>query len=128
MKAILDTHTFIWSDTDPSKLSPAVLACFADPNCTIFLSVVSVWEVVIKTGNNKLTLSGDVERVIADIQRKNPLRLLPVTFDHVLNLRTLPPIHRDPFDRMLVAQAVAENAVLLSCDANIRQYPVRVIW
>jgi PIN domain nuclease of toxin-antitoxin system len=128
LKALLDTHTFIWMDTDPTRLSPAVQACFADPLCEIHLSVVSVWEVIIKTMNSKLALTGDVQQMIRDIQARNPLRILPVMLDHVLALRSLPPIHRDPFDRMLVAQAVVENAVLLSCDANIKQYPVRVIW
>ncbi len=90
-------------DTDNTRLSPAVLGYFADPTCTLYLSVVSVWEVVIKTDTGRLTMSGDVERIVQDIVANNPLTLLPVTPAHVYALRGLPPIHKDPFDRMLFA-------------------------
>ncbi len=128
MKAILDTHTFIWMDTDPARLTRNVLAHFADPSCDIYLSTVSEWEVIIKVGSGKLTLSGDIHQVIRDIESRNPLKILPIQYDHTLAVRNLPPIHKDPFDRMLVAQAMVENAVLLSCDPHIRRYPVTVVW
>lgn len=128
MKAIIDTHTLIWMDQDPAKLSPAAIAHFNDPTCEILLSVASIWEIVIKLTIGKLNLRGDVDQVIRDIQAQNPLRILPIRYNHVLAVRSLPPIHRDPFDRMLVAQATAEKAVILSCDPKITAYPVTVIW
>ena len=128
MTALLDTHTFIWMDTDASRLSQTVVGYFTDPNCTILLSVASAWEIAIKTATGRLKLSGEIEQVIRDVQARNPLRLLPVELAHALALRTLPSIHKDPFDRMLVAQAIAENAVLLTSDPLVRRYPVRTDW
>lgn len=128
MTAIIDTHVFIWMDTNMSRLSSTVVGYFNDPNCNIVLSVVSVWEVAIKTATGKLTLSADLDQVIKGVQRQNPLRILPVELAHTLEIRSLPPIHKDPFDRMLVAQAIAENAVLLTDDPLIRQYPLRTDW
>ena len=128
MTALLDTHAFIWMDTDVSRLSPTAVGYFNDPGCTILLSVVSVREVAIKTATGKLALSADIDRVIRDIQNRNPLRLLPIELSHALAVRSLPQVHRDPFDRMLVAQAIVEGAVLLTADPLIRQYPVRADW
>jgi PIN domain nuclease of toxin-antitoxin system len=128
LKAIIDTHTLIWIDQDPAKLSPAALAHFNDPTCEILLSVASIWEIVVKLATGKLALSGEVDQVIREIQAQNPLQILPITYDHVLAVRSLSSIHKDPFDRMLVAQAQVEQAVLLSCDPMIAKYPVTVIW
>lgn len=128
MIALLDTHTFIWMDTDVTRLSPTVIRYFNDPGCTILLSVVSVWEVVIKAGNGKLKLSSDINQVIRDIQSRNPLGLLPIELPHVIAYQALPRVHKDPFDRMLIAQAIAENAVLLTSDPLIRHYPVQTDW
>lgn len=128
MKALIDTNAFIWMDTDMSRLSSAAVGYFNNPHCTIYLSVVSVWEVAIKSGNGKLTLSADIHQVILDIQKRNPLQILPVELPHSLAIRTLPKIHKDPFDRMLIAQAMTENAILLTSDKMIRKYPVRTDW
>lgn len=128
MKAILDTHALIWLDAEPSKLSTAVPRYLADPTCECFISVVNVWEILIKVGIRKLTIRDDIRVIIADQLRLNPLQLLPIQYDHVLVIDGLPPAHKDPFDRMLVAQAIAENAVLLTDDHLIRQYPVRTDW
>jgi PIN domain nuclease of toxin-antitoxin system len=128
LNALLDTQVFIWMDTDRSRLTPAVLGYFANPGCTMLLSVVSVWEMIIKTRTGKLTLRADVEQIVSDITRVNPLRVLPVSERHAYALGGLPPIHKDPFDRMLVAQAITEGAVLLTADPVIRRYPVRADW
>lgn len=128
MKFILDTHAFIWMDTDPTKVSPRVVQVLNDTNNEIHLSVASVWEMVIKSQTGKLVLSDAIDKIIAEQMKRNPLQLLPVGLPHVLALQTLPSIHKDPFDRLLVAQAMIENAILLSTDPLIRQYPVRVEW
>jgi PIN domain nuclease of toxin-antitoxin system len=83
---------------------------------------------IIKTRTGKLTLRADVEQIVSDITRVNPLRVLPVSERHAYALGGLPPIHKDPFDRMLVAQAITEGAVLLTADPVIRRYPVRADW
>lgn len=128
MKFILDTHAFIWMDTDPTKVSPRVVQVLNDTNNEIHLSVASVWEMVIKSQTGKLVLSDAIDKIIAEQMKRNPLQLLPVGLPHVLAIQTLPSIHKDPFDRLLVAQAMIENAILLSTDPLIRQYPVRVEW
>ncbi len=100
----------------------------ADPACVVYLSVVSVWEMVIKAGTGKLRLAKDVPTLVAEQLTANPLQLLPVSLAHVLAVGGLPSIHRDPFDRMLVAQALAEDAVLLTADPLVWRYPVPTDW
>lgn len=115
-------------DSEPAKVTPAALAYLADPANTVYLSVASIWEIVIKVQTGKLALRADIDTIVADNLSQTPLRLLPIRYDHVLALRGLPPIHKDPFDRMLVAQAVAENALILTDDPLVRQYPVPTDW
>lgn len=128
MTALIDTHTFIWMDSDPNRIPPAVLGYLADPACTVYLSVVSIWEMVVKVGTGKLSLRAAVEDLVGENLRNTPLQLLTIRPEHAYALGPLPTIHKDPFDRMLVAQAVTENAVLLTSDPVIRQYPVRTDW
>jgi PIN domain nuclease of toxin-antitoxin system len=126
MKLLLDTHAFIWWDSDPGKLSAKALAALLDPANDVWLSVASVWEMVIKVQLGKLALRlplGDVTQ-----QQANGLQVLPVALAHALAVEALPAIHKDPFDRVLVAQANAEGAELVSADPVVRHYPVRVFW
>ena len=127
MKGLLDTHTFIWWDSDPPRLSNGALAFLREPSNTLLLSVVSVWEMAIKVQLGRLSLHLPLRTIIRQ-QQANGLQVLPVTLDHVLALETLPAPHKDPFDRLLVAQAIAEGAVLLTSDKMFRNYPVNVVW
>ncbi len=127
MKFVLDTHTFIWWDSDPSRLSAQARAILPDPTVTVLLSVVSVWEILIKLQLGKLSLGLPIAQIVAQ-QQGNGIHVLPIILDHVLALEGLPFIHKDPFDRLLVCQAMAENAVLLSADPVLAQYPVQVLW
>jgi PIN domain nuclease of toxin-antitoxin system len=128
VKAILDTHAFIWMDTTPSRLSPVVVNYLSDPACIVYLSVISVWEMMIKSGSKKLTLSADVDQVVSDLRHRNGLEILTVEYAHVLAVGRLPNVHKDPFDRLLIAQAIAESATILTDDSLIRQYPVTTDW
>jgi PIN domain nuclease of toxin-antitoxin system len=128
LNVLLDTHTFIWLDTDASRLSAAARDYLTDPTCRLYLSVASVWEMGIKIHAGKLKLSADLDVVLTDQTTRNPIVVLPVTLAHALAIRALPLIHKDPFDRMLVAQATAENAVLLTADPVLHRYPVRADW
>lgn len=128
MRILLDTHTFIWLDTDPTRLSAAAIAVLADPSNTLLLSSASVWEMAIKVGTGKLLLSADLQTVLTDQTTRNPITILAVAAEHALQVQGLPPIHKDPFDRMLVAPAQVEGATILTCDANIPRYPVPTIW
>ena len=127
MKGLLDTHTFLWWDNEPSKLSATVLAFFQNPANTLLLSVVSVWEILIKGQLGKYTLRSPLP-IILTHQQANGIVILPVTLDHVLATANLPMLHKDPFDRLLIAQANAERAALLTADPIIARYPVQVLW
>jgi PIN domain nuclease of toxin-antitoxin system len=128
MKLLLDTHTFIWWDSEPSKLSPQALALCQDPNNTLLLSVASVWEMQIKAQWGKLTFARPLKELIGQQQQTNQLEVLEITLSHVLALDGLPTPHKDPFDRLLVIQANLEGAILLSRDPIFAQYPVNVLW
>jgi PIN domain nuclease of toxin-antitoxin system len=127
MKGLLDTHTFIWWDSDPSKLSVQALTFLQDPANTVLLSVVSVWEILIKLQLGKLTLSAPLGTILTQ-QQANGIQILAVTLAHVLAVESLPTPHKDPFDRLLVAQTKVEGAVLLSADAVFAHYPINVLW
>lgn len=127
MKLLLDTHTFIWWDSDPAQLSAPVLAALRDPANEVWLSVASVWEMVIKAQLGKLSLRLPLGDIVQQ-QQANGLQILPVTLAHALAVQGLPAIHQDPFDRALIAQSNIEGAQLVSADQVIRQYPVRVLW
>jgi PIN domain nuclease of toxin-antitoxin system len=108
------------------NLSPGARAACEDLGNTLVLSVAGVWEMQIKQQLGKLALVTPLERVIADQQAVNAVTLLPVELAHVLALSALPPLHRDPFDRILVAQAIVEDATLVTADGRLPGYPVNI--
>jgi PIN domain nuclease of toxin-antitoxin system len=128
MRLLLDTHTFIWWSGRSARLSPHALSLCGDPANTLLLSVVSVWEIQIKQQAGKLQLTMPLAHLIAGHQQSNSLQILPIELTHVFALDTLPMHHRDPFDRLLIAQAHVEGTVLVSHDAVFAQYPVDVQW
>ena len=103
VKLLLDTHVFIWLDTKPKKLSSTVSNLIKDTGNQLFLSVVSVWEMQIKVQFGKMTLRADLDTLIAEQKAKNGLEVLPVVLPHVIALGKLPALHKDPFDRLLIA-------------------------
>jgi len=124
----LDTHTFIWLDNDPDRLSSQVFALCADKNHELLLSMASIWEMQIKLLLGKLTLPLPLAAMIAGQQLTNRLKILPIEIPHILELAALPDYHKDPFDRMLIAQTRVEGLTLLTDDAHIAKYPVAVVW
>ena len=128
MKILLDTHTFIWMDAAPEKLPKQVTELLQNPKHNLLLSVVSVWEIQIKTQLGKLDINNDLANLVQEQQERNKLVILPVTLVHVLALGKLPLHHKDPFDRLLIAQALSEDAALLSRDEFFSAYPVKVFW
>ena len=128
MNLILDTHTFLWWDSEPSQLSERVLNLCYDQNNTLILSVVSVWEIQIKSQLGKLKLHMPLAELVKSQQHRNNFQLLSAELDHILALDTLPFHHKDPFDRLLIAQANIEDAVLLSKDRAFSAYSVQAIW
>ena len=128
MKLLLDTHAFIWWFNEPEKLSTKALAILTDRGHEVFLSVVSVWEMQIKMQAGKLKLAIPLRQLVREQVQTNGLRLLPVVLKHVLTLDSLPAHHKDPFDRLLVAQANVEGVFLVSSDPVFSSYPVKLLW
>jgi PIN domain nuclease of toxin-antitoxin system len=128
VKLLLDTHTFIWWDSDPTRLSATALALCSDPGNDLILSVTSLWEMQIKRQLGKLSLRLPLTDIVAHQQVTNGVMILAITQAHVYGLDGLPTPHKDPFDRLLVAQANSEGAALVSADPIFGSYPVHVVW
>ncbi|MBL0346880.1 type II toxin-antitoxin system VapC family toxin [Candidatus Villigracilis affinis] len=127
MKLLLDTHTFLWWDSEPEKLSRRALELCQNPENTLVLSVASIWEMQIKIQLGKLQIKIPLEEMISQ-QQKNGIEILPVEASHIFAVESLPNHHKDPFDRLIIAQAIVEDAILISADPLISQYPVGVEW
>ena len=128
MKGLLDTCTFLWVVTGSKELSPAATKVFADPANEILLSVVSVWELSVKHSLGKLPMPASLDRFVLEQREKHGITVLPLEERAVFHLHKLPALHRDPFDRMLICQAIEHDCVLLTPDPLIAQYPVRTQW
>lgn len=128
MNLLLDTHTFIWWDSEPARLSVSALSACQDPANTLIVSVVSVWEIQIKSQLGKLKLNLPLSEIIQSQRQTNNVQILSVELEHVLELQNLPYHHKDPFDRLLIAQANVEGAQLVSGDSAFSGYPINLIW
>jgi len=128
MKVLFDAHAFIWWDSDPDQLSTAARACCTDSSNELILSVASLWEIQIKHQIRKLNLRLSLADMVANQQATNEVIILPIIASHIFVLDSLPLLHKDPFDRLLVAQAISEGATLVSTDPIFALYPVPVLW
>lgn len=128
MDLLLDTQAFLWVVTNPSRLSSAVHAELRDPSNNCMISVISPWELSIKHQLGKLGLARPIAELTAEVVRGLGASLLNVSLQHVLALRDMPLLHRDPFDRMLVAQAVSEGLTIITADRTIPTYNVATLW
>lgn len=127
MKLLLDTCTFLWIAGGKS-VSDAAAAAYRDPSNDVYLSAASVWEITIKHQSGRLPLPEPPQILIPTERRLRGIGPLPVAEDAIYQLPKLPQLHRDPFDRILVCQAIAHSLAILTPDPLIHQYPVRVIW
>jgi len=128
MKLLLDTHALLWWHNEPSRLSEAAYDAIRDFDNEVFLSVVSGWEIQIKAQLGKLRLSKPLSIILEQEQSTNAFRLLPVTMAHVFALDFFPLHHRDPFDRLLIAQAHPEEMTLVTHDPKLSAYAVPLLW
>jgi PIN domain nuclease of toxin-antitoxin system len=128
VNALLDTHAFLWAVTGDRRLSSPARALIEDGENQVFLSAVSMWEIVLKARAGKLHVEGSVAKLLEEQMRQTRISPLAIQPAHVLRLAALPPIHKDPFDRLLIAQAQFENLALVTRDPEIRRYTVQVIW
>ncbi|MFO7883209.1 MAG: type II toxin-antitoxin system VapC family toxin [Desulfobacteraceae bacterium] len=128
MKLLLDTHTFIWWSDKPENLSERVLDVCQNSENSLILSMVSIWEMQIKIQIGKMRLTHPLSYLIDNQQNINNLQILPVTLGHIYMLDNLPMHHRDPFDRLLICQAVEEKLFLVSKDSVFSDYSVNLYW
>lgn len=127
MKLLLDTHAFLWLVAGDRRLSPTARRALAAPRVEPLLSLASVWELAIKSSLGRLTLPEPLDTYLAKKLATN-LRLLSVDLSHVVAVERLPFHHQDPFDRLLVAQALTERLPIVTRDREIRKYGVQVVW
>ena len=128
MILLLDTHAFLWSINEPNKLSTRARQALLDTDNDVMLSVVSIWEMQIKTQLGKLHISAPLSEIIKEQVQINRLFLLPLIPDHVYRLNELPMLHTDPFDRLLICQSQAIDAAFVTQDGKISQYIDSVLW
>jgi PIN domain nuclease of toxin-antitoxin system len=128
MRVLLDSHALIWAADDPGQLSAAALAAIQDPANDRLLSAGTVWEIAIKIGKGRLPLTLPyrpwIEKAIADLK----LDILPITVEYAERQAALPPHHNDPFDRLLIAQALVEGLPIVSADVTFDLYGVTRLW
>ncbi len=127
MRLLLDTQIFIWWDSEPTKLSAQALALCQDQANTVVLSVASIWEMQIKSQLGKLDLDRPLAEIVESQHLINSIEILPIHVAHVLALQHLPAHHKDPFDRLIIVQALVENMPVVSVDTVFPLYPVTVL-
>lgn len=128
MKILLDTCAFLWLTTDAPELTEKARLLFQDTRNDVYLSSVSLWEIMVKNKLGKLPLPENPEKFIVDQCSKHLIESLPLDNHAVFYLKDLPDHHRDPFDKMLICQAIAHDLTLLTSDKMIMQYPVATVW
>ena len=127
IKNLLDTHTFLWFIDGNDNLSPKALENIENENAQNFISIVSLWEIAIKLSLGKLEVNIPFKQ-IEDVVFKNNFQILPISFTDLLKLSELPFHHRDPFDRLLIAQCINNEMIFLSKDENVSKYNASIIW
>jgi PIN domain nuclease of toxin-antitoxin system len=127
-RLLLDTHVFLWWVDDAPDLSISATRAIADTKNQCYLSITSCWEMAIKSSIGKLRLAKPLERFVSDQLAANGFSLLPIELHHVVKTEKLPYHHRDPFDRLLISQAISENLIIISADSIFSDYGTKVIW
>jgi PIN domain nuclease of toxin-antitoxin system len=128
LKLLLDTHVLLWWLDDDPRLSSRCRDAIADPQSAILVSVATVWEIAIKAGLGQLDMPPDLGRYLHSQIHRNSFDVLPVGFAHAVAVRDLPWHHKDPFDRLLIAQSRTEQIPIASADAVLASYEVELVW
>ena len=127
MDVILDTHTFIWyieGNTSLTEKAKEVIEFSAD---NVYLSIISLWEIAIKTGKNKLAMQNEYDDLLVVLNSLN-IEALPITFVDTQIYKNLPLHHGDPFDRMIISQAINNSLTIVGCDQSFNDYPIQILW
>lgn len=127
MNLLLDTHTFIWFVNGDKKLPKQIINKISDIENKVLISVASLWEIAIKISLDKLSIKDGFNK-ISEFIINNEIEIIPVTFQHLQTLIKLKYYHRDPFDRILIAQGISENFLIATNDKNFGMYDVKIIW
>ncbi len=128
LRILLDTHVWLWMNGAVGRLPADTREVLADGENELFLSAASVWEIAIKVKTGRLAIPQSPERYIPSRMTRNRVSPLSIHQDHALRAAALPEHHRDPFDRMLIAQALAEDLKLMSADRRLRRYDLDLLW
>ena len=128
MRLLLDTHIFIWLASEPDKLSDKAKEAILSQSNQLYVSLVSLWEMQIKSQLGKLTLDVPLSALWREQKELNQIELMPILAEHIWELESLPHIHRDPFDRLIISQAIKERFIIVSADTAVTQYSVTTIW
>jgi PIN domain nuclease of toxin-antitoxin system len=128
MKVLVDTHTFIWALLHDHRLTVKAKQVLRSDEYELVFSLVSLWEIAIKIKTGKLNTLGSSVGYIRDEMDAYGMEFLPIRYEHVLQLEVLPAHHGDPFDRLLIAQAITESLPILTHDKKLSLYPVKLIW
>jgi PIN domain nuclease of toxin-antitoxin system len=128
MKYLLDTHAFLWFVMDDKRLSTEARFLIKDSKNEILFSAATAWEMAIKVRLNRLKIKGNLEPFIMEQLSANNIVPLSITVSHSLYTERLPQIHKDPFDRLIIAQSIVENLQLITKDQDIRKYNLKVVW
>lgn len=128
LRILLDTHVLLWLTNDTSKLPAHVISLCEDETNSLFISIASFWELAIKISLGKIALADNAIEQLQAWCADNAISILPIEINHCIRLQTLPFHHRDPFDRLLIAQAKCEKLSVISADEHFPAYEVDVIW
>jgi PIN domain nuclease of toxin-antitoxin system len=128
MKILLDTQAFLWIVADAPELSKKAKKIFLDQENDLFLSLASIWEMAIKLSLGKLKLKQPIEKFLPAQLQENSILQLDISFRHVVGVASLPFHHRDPFDRLIISQAIQENLLILSSDVTFDAYNIQRLW
>jgi PIN domain nuclease of toxin-antitoxin system len=127
LKLLLDTHVLLWLRTEPERLTPSLLDTLSDPAHSVYVSTASAWEIAIKQSNGKLNLPDLAELWLPHALAESDIEPLSISLDDALAVRALPYLHRDPFDRLLIAQARRRGMTLVTADSQIARYDVDLL-
>ena len=128
MRVLVDTHTFLWALLKNHRLSATAKQILTSKEHELYFSLVSLWEIAVKIKIGKLNMVGSSVTYIRDEMVQYGMELLPIRYEHILQLEQLPLHHSEPFDRLLIAQAIAESLPILTHDEKFPLYPVKLIW
>jgi PIN domain nuclease of toxin-antitoxin system len=128
VRLLLDTCTFLWIAGDAPELAASARQLFQEPDNEVYLSPISGWEIVLKHSLGRLPLPQPPQSFVPTVRKQHGIEVLPLGEDAALHLGRLPQLHRDPFDRMLICQAIFHGLVILTPDELISQYPVPTAW